>query len=154
MFDENVFTQLLKNVPVLNNLSDIRFSPEKMDGKTHDPAMYFDEPKSKSYFYSSESFCSISVDLADDISYVCTWWVTADNFVVSVINMYIDLEDNYSIVGGKFHSTEEEHFQNNCLNGTPLLWDTEVLIRTTCLRLKEFYNDAYIKKFVEIGNEN
>lgn len=157
MFNENAFMEQMQMLPIPTDKAQVRFDPPDSthyrDGPGH-PSMYILNAPLKSYFYSTEMMCFLSLDLNEDLSYNFSWWFGDDKFAISMV----DVSELYSddtvpirdtIRFGVFHASEEEHFQAECLKGTPLSWDMEQMMRTKLADLAEFYMDQYYNDFLQ-----
>ena len=157
MFNENAFKEQIDMLPIPTDKAQVRFDPPDAthyrDGPGH-PSMYLLNAPLKSYFYSTEMLAFLSLDLSEELSYNFTWWFGDNKFAVS----FVDLNELYceetvplrdTIKFGIFHCSEEEHFQDECLKGTPLSWEMEQIIQKKLADLSEFYMDQYYNDFLQ-----
>lgn len=156
MFDENDLNEQIDLLPIPTDKSHVRFDPPDAthyrDGPGH-PGMYILNAAFETYFYSTETMCFLSIDLSKEISYNFTWWFAENKFSAS----FIDLNNLFceetapirdTIKFGIFHDNEEDHFQKDCLKGTPLSWNTEQLIQNKLTALSDFYHYQYNNNFL------
>lgn len=145
IFDEQQLITLLSNLELPDETTKIRLSPSEQikfdDGrKTDYPAMYFGP--GTTYYNSTDSYGMLVLNFAPGEDYMCCWWFNNNKFSLSIIEDDDD-EETKNIKNicriGYFHDTEEEHFQEDCLKGTPITWNTEVLIKSTITAIQKFY---------------
>lgn len=156
MFVEAAFMEQLTMLPIPTDKAQVRFDPPDSthyrDGPGH-PSMYILNAPLKTYFYSTETMCFLSLDLNEEISYNFTWWFADNKFAASLVDLNeLYCEDTVpirdTIKFGIFHDTEEEHFQKDCHKGTPLSWDAEQLVQKKLTELADFYLNQYYNNFL------
>lgn len=162
MFDELMFKEQLTLLPVPTDIAQVRFDPPNAsfyNERMGHPSMYLLNAPLNSYFYCTEMMAFLSLDLNEEVSYnFSMWFEKSKRFAVSLVNVSelysedtVNLRD--TIRFGNFHETEEEHFQNECLNGTPLSWEMENILQTKLNDLTKFYQDVYYTVFLNGGKE-
>ncbi|QCW18561.1 hypothetical protein SEPL_509 [Salmonella phage SE_PL] len=151
-FDPERLLLLLQVLSIPTNTGMVSFNPVKpMNLKNGDsvkyPCMLFGINKSHN-FTCTDMYCMLIVKNDSTSDYCCTWWFTNDKFMLSLIdnddNEDPEMTRNISdtVAMGNFHKSEEEHFQKDCLSGTPITWELEVAVKECLSNLKSFYNAA------------
>lgn len=162
MFNENEFQEQLRRIIIPDNSEQIRFDPETpnhIPGQNAGiPTMYLLNSALTTHFYSTENSCFLSLDINEDISYIISWWYFDNKFTATIADMNemisedtLPIRDTVRI--GTFHETEEEHFQAECLKGTPLSWETEQLVQKKLKALADFYMELYYNDYVLRGKK-
>lgn len=159
MFNEKIFAEQLLLIDVPTDMAQVRLDPVsyKLYTDVRYPSMYLLNGPPGSYFYSTTDMCTLSIDTSEDLTHMFSWWMGDSNrYVISIVDMSdftTDRDDtvpiNDKIKWGTFHSTEEMHFQDDCLKGTPLTWEMEVLIRDKLNELIRFYEDVALVAYKE-----
>jgi len=162
MFNEDVFRQSLSSLALPTAIEQIKFDPpSKSSSRDFNliPTMYLLNAALTTHFYTTETNCCLSIDINEDVTYMASWWFANNKFVITFIDNNelfsddtINIRDSVRI--GNFFKTEEEHFQNDCLNGSVLAWDIGELLKEKCATLIDFYQDAKAELFNRTEDEN
>lgn len=149
MFKEQEVLKKLNSVPVPTVFEDVRFEPPDLsiyEDSTGRPSMYLktDNPV---YFYCTEHIAFLSIDY-EELSYNYSIWINSKKFAISITtidSMFCD--DDYPARDtakiGQLHDSEEAHFQDDCLKGTPITWELECAVKSKLDSLVEIYNKFF-----------
>ena len=152
MYDELTARNALSSIVVPTSVDSIRLDPSSSSAcepYPKYPTMYIN---SSVYTYSTDKNCSVVIDIDEAWSYVYSWWFHENKFTITVVGGFDQTdEDSYfdkgsnTQVHGMFSTSEEEHFQQSCINKSVLEWETEVLFKHKCTELISLYEKARTK---------